>query len=428
MSSMRRIWVLMATVFVDMIGFLMVLPLLPFYAQRYGASPSMIGALVSTFAFAQLVTAPLWGRLSDRYGRRPMIVGGLLASGAAYVVFGLATSVWMLLLSRLIQGAGGGTIGVVQAYVADAVEPRERAKALGWLTAATSAGVMVGPGIASLAATWSPSAPGFLAAALCLLNSISAWWWLPESAKNLRGRRSGTDAGPSEPQPRRRSLGEAVWSVVRRPRDTVAALIWIYALGIMAFMAMNGILVLYLDEVHGVTTQTIGLFYMYVGGISLLMRAVLLGPVIRWLGEVRVMRVGVLTLVVGFLTIPLAADIPQLAAAAALIPIGTALLFPATTSLVSGQAPDGETGQVLGVQQAFGGISRLVGPLWAGAVYQYVGIRSPFWLCAALTGVVFVAASLLRIDDSSTPTEDDADAPSQDDPAAVSGSIEVVSS
>ena len=115
MSTFSRIWVLMATVFVDMIGFLMVLPLLPFYAERLGASPTMIGGMVSAFAFAQLLTAPWWGRLSDRYGRRPMIICGLLASAIAYVVFGLAESVWMLVLSRLVQGAGGGTIGVVQA-------------------------------------------------------------------------------------------------------------------------------------------------------------------------------------------------------------------------------------------------------------------------------------------------------------------------
>ena len=122
-DQLRRLSVLIATNCVDMIGFMIVVPLLPFYAERFGATPTMIGALISTFAFAQLVTAPVWGRMSDRYGRRPMIIGGLVASGAAYIVFGLATSVWMLLLSRLVQGAGGGTIGVVQAYVADAIEP-----------------------------------------------------------------------------------------------------------------------------------------------------------------------------------------------------------------------------------------------------------------------------------------------------------------
>lgn len=380
MSTFSRIWVLMATVFVDMIGFLMVLPLLPFYAERLGATPTMIGGLVSAFAFAQLMTAPWWGRLSDRYGRRPIIIGGLLASAIAYVVFGLAESVWMLVLSRLVQGAGGGTIGVVQAYVADAVEAEERSKALGWLTAATSAGVMIGPGIASLAAGWGPSAPGFLAAALCLANAVSAFVWLPESSRRT--------AGDATSGRRRSPIGRSVWQVVREPRSPVGSLILVYAVGIMAFMAMNGILALFLDRQHGVTEQTIGLFYMYVGGVSLLMRGLLLGPTIRWLGEDRVMKVGILAMALGFVVIPLTTSIAQLALAAILMPIGTALLFPATTSLVSTRAPEDETGQTLGVQQAFGGVSRLVGPLWAGVIFQYVGIRAPFWVSAGLMAAV----------------------------------------
>ena len=416
MSDMRRIWVLMATVFVDMLGFLMVLPLLPYYAERLGATPFEVGALVSTFAFAQLITAPWWGRLSDRYGRRPMIIGGLLASAIAFVVFGLAHTVWMLFLSRLVQGAGGGTIGVVQAYVADAVEPKERAKALGWLTAATSAGVMIGPGIASLTAAWGAAAPGFVAAGLCLANSVSAWIWLPESA-DLSEEGSEDSLAPPRPRPR---LTSALWEVVRKPRADVSALIWIYAFGIMAFMAMNGILVLYLDRVHGITTQTVGLFYMYVGGVSLLMRGVLLGPTVRWLGEIRVMRYGIVALLLGFVLIPLTETIPQLALASLFIPIGTALLFPATTSLVSGCAPRKETGQVLGVQQSFGGISRLVGPLWAGAVFQYVGILSPFWICAALMGGVLLFALSLDLDE---PQEE----PKATDGEPLGESVEVVS-
>jgi multidrug resistance protein len=386
-SPLRRIWILMATVFVDMLGFLMVLPLLPFYAERLGASPTMIGALISTFALAQLITAPLWGRLSDRYGRRPIIIGALLASAVAYSVFAVANTVWLLLLSRLIQGAGGGTVGVVQAYVADAVEPDERSKALGWLTAATSAGVMIGPGIASLSAAWGPSAPGFVAAALCLANAVSAWLWLPESAEHVR--RGEKLEGTRSP------ISKAVWAVVKAPREGAAPLIWIYAMGMMAFMAMNGILALFLGRQHGVTEQTIGLFYMYVGAISLVMRGALLGPTIRWLGEARVMRVGITCLMLGYVLMPLTHSVLQLALVAILVPIGTALLFPATTSLVSRFAPAAEIGQTMGVQQAFGGFSRLVGPLWAGVAFQYVGIAAPFWLSAALmAGVLLFALSL----------------------------------
>src|SRR5918993_6035015 len=143
-GQFRRLAVLIGVNFVDMIGFMIVLPLLPFYALKLNASPETIGQLIASFSIAQLLAAPLWGRMSDRYGRRPALLIGLSASAIAYVVFGLATSVWLLFLSRLVQGAGGGTTGVAQAYVADTVEPADRARALGWLSAATSAGGLVG--------------------------------------------------------------------------------------------------------------------------------------------------------------------------------------------------------------------------------------------------------------------------------------------
>lgn len=379
-GSVRQIWVLMLTVFVDMIGFLMVLPLLPFYALRLGATASTVGALVSVFAFAQLVVSPVWGRLSDRYGRRPMILTGLIASAVAYVVFGLADSLWLLFVSRLVQGAGGGTTGVVQAYVADSFRPEERAKALGWLTAATSAGVMVGPAAGSLATYLGPRAPGFMAAGLCLLNLLFAYWMLPEPRRHAHPEE--TPGQPAAPRPRR-SIRRAIREVLLHPMAPVSSLILIYAIGMMAFMAMNGVLALFLNDVFGVTEKTIGWFFAYVGGVSLVMRAVLLGPAVRRFGEVGVTRLGSLSLVVGLATLPLVPNLWTLALAALFVPVGTALLFPATTALVSRYADRSEYGQTMGVQQTFGGVARMLGPLWAGALYQ-VGIRYPFWVGAAL--------------------------------------------
>src|SRR5512132_1085328 len=126
---MGKLVVLMITAFIDMAGVLMVVPLLPFYAKSMGAGGFVVGALVASFAIAQLISAPMWGRFSDRYGRRPALLVGLGASAIAYIVFAFANSLWLLLLSRLVQGAGGGTVGVIQAYVADATEPKSRARA-----------------------------------------------------------------------------------------------------------------------------------------------------------------------------------------------------------------------------------------------------------------------------------------------------------
>src|SRR5688500_6858409 len=178
-----------------MVGLLMILPLMPFYARTLGASALMVTVLIISFTVAQLVSAPLWGRFSDRYGRRPALIVALVASAVAYLIFGYADSLFWLLVSRIVQGAGGGTVGVIQAYVADATEPPQRALSLGWLSAATNAGVALGPVLGSLAVTFGfrsfdiggstfsigRAAPGLLAAVMCLVASVFAWRYLPET-------------------------------------------------------------------------------------------------------------------------------------------------------------------------------------------------------------------------------------------------------
>lgn len=395
-----RLWVLMLTVFVDMLGFLIVLPLLPFYAERLGASPFLVGALVSSFALAQVAAAPLWGRLSDRLGRRPMILAGLTVSAVAYVIFESADAVWLLFVSRLVQGAGGGTVGVVQAYLSDSVPKGDRAKALGWLTAASSAGVMAGPAIGSLAAAWGVVGPGYLAAGLCLLNLLFGTLWLPESTDRRQGKRRG----PAPAGATRKVMSE----MLRRPAGSVGAPVWIYSMGMMAFMAMNGVLALYLERRFGVDETTIGWFYVFVGGISLVMRTLVLGPTVRRFGEVRTLRLGTLAIALGMATTPLASDILELGLAILMVPVGTALLFPATTSLVSHRSPDEQTGLYLGVQQSFGGVARMLGPLWAGAAFQHLGIAIPFYLCAGLMVAVRLFATVVQEepeDESGTPAE-----------------------
>jgi MFS family permease len=391
-SSLKQLSVLMATVFVDMIGFLIVQPTLPFYAQRLGARPLVITIILASFFLAQLLTAPLWGRFSDRYGRRPALLLGLVSSAVAFALFGLANSIFLLFVFRLVQGAGGGTTGVVQAYVSDSVPPEERAKALGWITAATSAGVMIGPLLGSLATYLGPSGPGFVAAGLCTLNALSAWRWLPESH-----RREARHA--SEP---RTPLRRSILRVLSDPMSPVSSLIWIYTIGMMAFMGMNGVLALYLGAAYGVTERTIGWLYSYVGGIGLVMRAVLLGPAVRRFGEVGVTRLGSLSLILGLSLLPVPAMFPLarsvqltlLALAALFVPVGTALLFPATTALVSRRSIRSETGQTMGVQQSFGSVARLIGPICAGWIFE-ADIRYPFWAAAAIMlGTSFLTSRL----------------------------------
>ncbi len=369
---------LMATAFVDMMGFAMVFPLLPFYAIDLGASPQVIGILISSFSVAQLASAPVWGRVSDRYGRRPVLIVGLALAGVAFVVFGLAQSVWLLLLSRTVQGLGGGTTGVIQAYIGDATDPRQRARGLGWLSAATSAGVMVGPAIGSAAAHFGHAAPGFVAAALCFLNVIFAWKYLPES--------KAATARPA------RSIRTSVWQVLRHPGAPQPRLIWIYAVGMGAFTSLSSVVALYLNFRFAITAKTIGYVFVYIGALSVVMRALVLGPLVDRFGEARVMRGGAILLGTGMALYTLPGSIWMMALVIPFVPMGTALLFPSVTALSSHLSDAKELGQMMGVQQAFGGVARVVAPLAATWLYQHLGPSDPFLVAACVMLLVTMLA------------------------------------
>jgi multidrug resistance protein len=374
--------VLIAVNFVDMIGFMIVLPLLPFYALKLHASAETIGRLIAAFSVAQLLAAPVWGRVSDRYGRRPALLIGLSASAVAYVVFGLATTVWLLFLSRLVQGAGGGTTGVAQAYVADTVQQADRARALGWLSAATSAGVMIGPAIGSFAARFGQAAPGLFAAVLCLTNVFFAWRWLPESRR--------------EPPPTaaraRKPIWHPAWMALRHPATAIGRLLWIYGVGMLAFASMTSVLALYLGAEFSIDETTIGYVFLYVGVLSFVMRSLLLGPIVDRIGETWAMRIGTLLLVAGLALYPVPRDLWTLALVIPLVPIGTALLFPATTSLMSRYSEPAELGTTMGVAQTFAGLARVMAPLLATTAFQRLGHGWPFYVAGMLVGLVGIMA------------------------------------
>ncbi|MGH7560196.1 MAG: MFS transporter [Gemmatimonadales bacterium] len=387
--QLRRLSVLIAASCIDMLGFAMVLPLIPFYALRLQASPEVIGGIIASFSVAQLLSAPLWGWVSDHYGRRPALLAGLLASAVAYAVFGFADAVWLLFASRVIQGAGGGTTGVAQAYVADTVAPGDRARALGWLSSGTAIGFMLGPVIGSAAAYWGQAAPGIVASALCLLNVAFAWKWLPES----RPPRAAGEAPPV-----RRPVWHWALQVVRHPEGPVTRLIWIYAAGMLGFTAMTAVLALYLGHTFGFTEKTIGYVFLYLATLSLVMRSLLLGPIVNRIGEPGAMRTGTVLLTLGLLLMPLAGSLWIFGVAMALVPIGTALLFPATTALMSHASEPQEVGLTLGVAQIFAGLSRVIAPLIATSAFQRLGPAAPFVLAGLVVALVGVLAFRLTVD------------------------------
>lgn len=375
-SAFGKLVVLMITAFVDMLGLLMVLPLLPFYAERMGAAGTEVGVLMASFSAAQLISAPIWGRFSDRYGRRPALMIGLGASAVAYIVFAFADSLWLLLLSRVIQGAGGGTVSVIHAYVADATRPEDRAKSLGWLSAATNAGVAVGPVIGSWAILISTHTPGLVAAGLCVLNMLFAWFYLVESQSDS-ALREGRKASP-------RRTYQAVVHVLSQPTLPSSRLIMIYAIAIGAFQGTTAILALFLAWRFGVTEATIGYFFLYIGVLSVVTRAVILGRLVDRFGEARLSRYGIVLLAAGLLGLALSQDYVTLALAVGLLPLGTAFTFPCVTALLSRVISATERGLYMGVQQTYGGISRVGFPILFGIAYDSIGKPSPFLISATL--------------------------------------------
>ncbi len=397
---MGKLVVLMVTAFVDMMGGLIVFPLVPFYAKRLighgpvwtaldaiglGGVGTIVSLMVMSFAVAQLISAPAWGRFSDKYGRRPALMVGLGASVISYLIFAFTNSLELLFLCRIVQGAGGGTVGVIQAYVADATKPEERVKALGWLSAATNMGVAIGPAIGSAAMGFGTWGPGVVAAMLALVNMVFAWFYLTESYDPHAARAAGKVV---------RKGREALTRVLTHAAEPASRMILIYAITMGAFQVMTTVLALFLSGRWQVTEHSIGYFYTYVGTISFITRALVLGRMVDWLGEPRLSRLGMFLLALGLVTMPLAPSLPFLALSVACVPLGTAFTFPCVTGLLSRIVPQHERGLYMGMQQTFGGVARVIGPLAGGWAFDHLGNGVPFFTA----GGIVLATIFLGLD------------------------------
>ena len=407
-----KLLVLMATAFMDMVGLLMIIPLLPFYVKSLGGSGVnilgfhfgigiIVGFIIAAFTVAQLLSAPMWGRFSDRVGRRPALLIALSASAIAYLIFGFADSLLLLFLSRVVQGAGGGTVGVIQAYVADSTAPQDRARALGWLSATTNLGVALGPVLGSFAialgkhdvlpgpATWrmGQAAPGIIAAGLCVINIAFAARYLTESRD---ANEHESHAGQT-----RRTSRQVIWRVLSHSSEPSSRLIWIYAISIGAFQGSFSVLALFLNARFQVTEQTIGYFFMYIGSISVFTRVLLLGRMVDWLGEAKLSRLGLVLLASGVVGMPLARNLWMLGIAVALIPLGTAFTFPCVTALLSRVISPFERGLYMGMQQTYGGVARVIAPLFFGWSFDKLGVSSPYFFSSAfIVATIFLGFGL----------------------------------
>jgi MFS transporter, DHA1 family, tetracycline resistance protein len=375
-----RLTILFLTVFVDLVGFGIVLPLLPFYADRFGASGTQIAVLVFSYSAAQLVLAPVWGRLSDRYGRRPILIIGLLGSAVSYVVFAYAGSIAALLASRIMAGVGGANVPVAQAYIADITPPEKRAGGMGLIGAAFGLGFIFGPAIGGLLAPVAPEAPGLAAAGLCFGNAVLALFFLPESLGSRSGRERFT---PSHAEGTSR-VEELRILIRSRSFLEVLGLSFLF---IAAFSVIHPVFPLFASERLGLDERGVGWLFAYMGTVSAIMQ----GGVVRLLapriGERGLVRLASFPFVAGLVLIGFSWSLPSVLGGITLLAVGFGGTLPALVSLLSRAAPAELQGGSLGVGQSVGALARIAGPLTGGLAWDLSGPTSPFLAGAFLAAV-----------------------------------------
>jgi len=332
-----------------------VLPLMPAYAATAHISPAQIGVLITSFSLLQLLVSPLWGSLSDRIGRRPVLLIGLVGSTASYILFAFAHDFWTLLLSRVIAGSMGATVGVAQAYVADITPPERRAQSLGLLGAAFALGFILGPAFGGVLYSYSHSAAGFGAAALCGINALAALAWLPETPQHLSRRPSGRMA----------------------VRPIAAPLVATFLL-ISAFAVIHVSLPLIAQEELGLTPRRMGMLFAFSGVISAIVQGGLVGRIAPRVGEARLAGIGALLMAVGLALIPGSRHVGHLYLAMFFLSMGSAASNPAILAGISRLTSSNLQGSALGLAQTAQNLGRIVGPLVAGGLYGSAGHNAPF--------------------------------------------------
>jgi MFS transporter, DHA1 family, tetracycline resistance protein len=404
MNRKPSLLVVFLTVFIDLIGFGIVVPLVPIFSRHYGAGGFVIGAIIASFSAMQFVFSPIWGRLSDRYGRRPILLISTAGSALSYVLFALGSgmeNLWVLLLSRIFAGICGGNITVAQAYIADITPPENRSKRMGLIGVAFGLGFIFGPALSGIALRlFGSTGPGWTAAALCAANFFLALFILAESLK------PGSDQVVRRPH-------LAQWAhTLAQPK--IGLLILIFFLATFAFSCFESTLPLLVSDNFnlGITvdetkpaTTVISLF-VFCGIIGAFIQGGAIGRLVQKFGEPKLISLSLLLTGISLILLPYikgdgqlkwlavlhAADWPwiKMLLALALLAVGSALTRPPLFGLLSNLAPANEQGATIGVAQSAGALARILGPLFAAILYLRVA-PLPYVFC----GVLAILAALL---------------------------------
>ncbi len=371
--------IIFLTVFIDLLGFGIVLPLLPYYAHQFHASGLAAGGLIGVYSAMQFVTAPLWGRWSDRIGRRPVILVSLAGSTVSYLLFAVANGIGMLFISRILAGVAGASIPVAQAYIADVTSESERAHGMGLIGAAFGLGFVFGPVIGGLLAHYGHSAPGLAATAICGTNLIAAFWRLPESLP------------PKQRQARPAVHPLLQWrAAFQRPQ--IAPLVLLFASVVFCFSTMETTLSLLCATAYQMSASHIYWLFGYMGVMTTLMQGGIIGRLARRTDETRLVGVGTGLLAAGLGTAPFAPPLLPLLGALGAVALGQGIASPLLSSLLSKASPGKERGEVLGVSQSLGALARIFGPLWGGLLFDRAGPAGPYVTTAAIMGVATAVA------------------------------------
>ena len=374
---MSPLVIIFVTVFVDLLGFGIIIPLLPFYAESFGASALAIGLLGTSFSLMQFLFSPIWGRWSDRIGRKPIILVGLLGSCLSYVTLALANTLALLFIARIVGGIAGANIPTAQAYIADITTPENRARGMGLVGAAFGLGFIFGPALGGLLSRFSPETPMWCAAALCFANFVAAWFLLPESrvvsvATKTLGRMEAF----------RQAMG----------KPAILLVLSLYFLVTMAFSAFEATFALFTEARFGFTAASIGFLFAFIGVIIAVIQGVLIGRVVKRVGERKVIPVAIAAIAISIGMLPFVWSVPTLLVALGLLAMGMGFNNPSLSSMVSKLSHEDDQGGILGLASSVASLGRVVGPAWGGYMYDAFGMTTPYLSAAGLMFVAFLVS------------------------------------
>jgi DHA1 family tetracycline resistance protein-like MFS transporter len=370
------------TILIDFTGFGLVIPLLPFWAERLGANALEVGLIITIYALAQLLFTPVLGALSDRYGRRPIIVVSLVIEALSLVVTALAGSLPLLFLARFIGGLGASNIGSAQAVVSDVTTAKERAKGMGMIGAAIGLGFVIGPALGGVLAPRGQTLPFWIAAGVALVNALLVLLFLPETRKRM-----ATQEVVSSRQRGLNILFSGWRNAAHHP--SVLGLVLVNLLYTIAFTGMETIFPLFTQRTFGWGASQNGYIFTYIGFIIVIMQGGLVGQLVKHWRESRVLLVGLVLMTIGLVSLAFSTRFALLLVTLGLLSIGDGAVTPTVSTLLSFASPAEIQGEMLGLSQGVGGLGRIIGPLAAGSLYTF-GASIPF-----ITGGILVLLAAL---------------------------------